>query len=58
MDIREEILRYRAKHNISQKEFARRAKLSEQTVNSVENGLQTPTALTVAKIKLVTDEQN
>jgi len=56
MDIREEMLRYRAKNSISQKEFARRAGLSEQTVNSVENGLQNPTALTVTKIKLVIEE--
>lgn len=55
MDIREEMLKYRAIHGISQKEFARRAKLAEQTVNSVENGLQRPSALTVAKIRLLTD---
>lgn len=56
MDIREEMLRYRAKKSISQKELARRAGLSEQTINSVENGLQNPTALTVTKIKLVIEE--
>lgn len=57
MDISRAILEYRAKHSISQREFARRAQLSEQTVNSVENGLQNPTALTVAKIERVINEE-
>lgn len=56
MDIGKRILEYRVEHGISQKEFARRARLSEQTVNSVENGLQHPTALTVGKIEKVIEE--
>lgn len=55
MDIVSEIVAYRARHNISQEEFARRAKLSKQTINSIENGLQNPTQLTIAKIKLLID---
>jgi len=51
--IREQMITYRAKHNIGQREFARRCGLSTVTVNSVENGLQEPTERTIAKIMLV-----
>lgn len=49
----EEMVKYRARHNLSQKRFAEMAKLSSQTVNAIENGTQTPTKLTEAKIKLI-----
>lgn len=52
MNIADEMLRYRARERISQKEFAKRCGLSLQTVNSVENGKQTPGKLTIEKIKL------
>lgn len=58
MDIAQMMLRYRAKHNISQREFAQRAGLALQTVNSIENRLQRPTPLTVEKIKIVIEEEN
>lgn len=60
MKLSEQILQFRAKHNISQNTFARMCKVSLQTINSIENGLQTPSKLTVAKIKLAMEgaEQN
>lgn len=53
MTLAERMVRYRAKERIPQKELARRCGLTLQTVNSIENGLQTPTKLTKAKIELV-----
>lgn len=52
-DIAEKILMYRAEHNISQGEMARRCRVTLQTINSVENRLQNPSALTRAKIMMV-----
>lgn len=52
MTLQEQMLRFRAEHNISQSTLAQMCKLSLQTVNSIENGLQTPSKLTVAKIKM------
>lgn len=49
----ERILEYRAKHNISAKEFAEKCKLSLQTIYSIENGVQTPSKITRLKIENV-----
>lgn len=56
MTLQERMVRYRAAHDLSQAEFAERCKLSLQTVNSIENGLQSPSKLTVAKIELVLNQ--
>ena len=53
MTLGERMVFYRAKEDISQGELARRCGLSTQTVNSVENGLQSPSKVTLAKIELV-----
>lgn len=45
------IVEYRAKHNISQEEFANRCKLCIMTVNAIENGKREPNKLTKAKIE-------
>ena len=50
------MIEYRAKESISQKELANRVGVSLQTINSIENGLQEPSKLTVAKIYLVIDK--
>lgn len=55
-ELRNAMLRYRAKHSISQGELARRCGLSLQTVNSVENGTQNPSRLTAEKIRLIIEE--
>ena len=56
MELSDKILKYRAKHDLSQREFAEKAKLSTQTIYSIENGLQTPGKLTLEKIMLILDE--
>ena len=53
----ERILEYRAKHNISAREFAKMCKLSLQTIYSIENGVQTPSKITRSKIENVLKEE-
>ena len=53
MTLAERMIDYRAKERISQSELAKRCGIAVQTINSVENELQSPTKLTVAKIELV-----
>ena len=50
-----DMLKFRAQNNMSQKELAKRCKLTQQTICNVENGVQNPTQLTEAKIRLVID---
>lgn len=57
MDLINKMLVYRAKHKMSQKEFAELVGLSTMTVNSIEAGRQTPSALTKTKILLVIDNE-
>lgn len=52
-ELQDKMLAYRAKENISQAELARRCGLTHMTVNSIENGRQTPSKLTKAKLMLV-----
>ncbi len=49
----ERMVRYRAQNDLSQAELAERCNLSLQTINSVENGLQSASKLTIAKIEIV-----
>lgn len=49
----ERILEYRAKHNLSQEDFANLAKLNVMTVNSVENGKRNTSKLTTRKIEMI-----
>lgn len=53
MELKDAILKYRAMHSMSMKEFAKKAGVSLQTVNYVEKGLQKPGRLTTEKIMLV-----
>lgn len=57
-ELRNAMLRYRAKHSISQRELARRCGLSLQTVNSVENGTQNPSRLTAEKIRILLEQDD
>lgn len=57
MSLREEMVRYRAKERISQSELAKRCGLSLQTINSIENENQTPSEITLMKIKMVVEEK-
>lgn len=49
------IVQYRAKHNISINEFAKRCKVSDTTIRSIEKCIQKPSRLTLAKIMEVID---
>lgn len=53
MTLSERMIEYRAKERISQTELAKRVGVTLQTINSVENGTQSPSKLTLAKIELV-----
>ncbi len=53
MTLAERMIEYRAKQNISQGVLAKRCGISKQTVNFVENELQKPSKVTIAKIELV-----
>lgn len=56
MTLGERILNYRARYNISQEDFANRAKVNVMTINSIENGKRKPTRLTMSKIEIVLRE--
>ena len=56
-ELAKRMIDYRAKERISQKELASRVGVSVQTICSIENGLQEPSAVTVAKINLVIGEK-
>jgi DNA-binding XRE family transcriptional regulator len=51
------MVRYRAVESISQAELAKRCKVSLQTINSIEAGLQEPSKVTKEKILLVVDKE-
>lgn len=55
----EEMVNYRAKHGISQSRLGELCGINVMTISHIERGLQTPTAVTEAKIRLVinNDEQ-
>lgn len=57
MSLQKEMIEYRAKHKISQSELAKRAGVTVQTINSVENGHQKPSKVTEAKIRLVVEKE-
>lgn len=54
-ELQTKMLAYRARNNISQSELARRCGLTLMTINSIENGRQSPSKLTETKIRLVVD---
>ena len=56
-DLPERMLDFRAKNNMSQRELAEKVKVTIQTINSVERGLQEPSRLTRKKIELVIGEE-
>lgn len=57
MTLEEKMLLYRAKHNLSQTELAKKCKVTSQTIHMVESGQQKPSRLTEAKIRLVIEEK-
>lgn len=55
-ELSKKIIAYRAKHELSQLEFAKKCKISQQTACNVENGIQKPGKLTLQKILNVIGE--
>ena len=50
MNLAEAIVRYRARHDLNQEEFANLCKVTKQTIWAIENGRASITKLTRAKI--------
>lgn len=53
MKLADDMIVYRAQNRINQTELAKRCGVSTQTICNVENGVQNPSKLTEAKIRLV-----
>ena len=56
MSLQEDMVNYRARNRLSQRAFSEKCGISLQTINSVENGLQNPSKVTEAKIRLAMEE--
>lgn len=56
MSLKERIIQYRAKHDMSQEDFANRCQVNVMTINTIETGRRKPTNLTIAKIEMVLKE--
>ena len=52
-NLRDLMLEYRAKHDISQSELAKKCNVSLQTICAIENGKQKQKKKTETKIKLI-----
>lgn len=57
MTLQEQIIRYRAKNNLSQKEFGALIGLTKQTISGIENG-KSASKLTEEKIRLLVGGSN
>ena len=56
MSLKERILNYRARHNMSQEDFANKCQVNVMTINTIETGKRKPTQLTVTKIEMILRE--
>lgn len=56
-DLADKILSYRAKENMSQKDFAEKCNLTVQTICNIERGIQKPSRLTERKILIAIEEE-
>lgn len=57
MTLQEKILRYRARHNLTQKEFGELIGVTNQTVYAIENGLQDPGKMTMMRIEILFEKE-
>lgn len=55
-DLRDKMLDFRARHDLSQEELAEKCHVTKQTIWAVEKGIQTPSKLTERKIRNVVEE--
>lgn len=51
--LQDDMIVYRAKERITQKELGRRCGLTAQTIMNIENGKITPSKTTYARVRLV-----
>ena len=58
MGLADDIVKYRAKKNLSQEKFAELVGVAKTTIYGIETGRTTATKLTEAKIRLVIGESN
>ncbi len=56
MKLGEQILEYRAKHGLSQEEFANLVQVNVMTINAIENNKRTPLRITVKRIEMILQE--
>ena len=58
MSLDKRMVEYRAQHGMTQAALAQACGVTVQTINSIENGYQNATKVTVAKIELVIGKEN
>ena len=56
MTLSEAILRYRAAHDMTQEEFAKKAGVTKLTILQIENGYREPRKVTLMKIKMAMED--
>ena len=56
MTLGEKMIRYRAKHRMTQEEFSKLAGISIQTISYIEREKQAPSRITKAKIEMIIEE--
>ena len=58
MTLQEEMVHYRAKNRLTQREFAKKCGVTVQTINSVENGRQEAGKITEQKIRIAMEDES
>lgn len=53
----EKILEYRARHGMSQEDFANLVHVNVMTINAIENNRRTPMKATVKKIEMIIEKE-
>ncbi len=56
MELGEKILEYRARHGLSQEEFANLVQVNVMTINAIENGKRKPLRITIKRIEMILQE--
>lgn len=56
-DVKAVVLRYRARHGLSQEAFANLVGVTKATIWNLESGKSKPTKLTREKIRIVTERE-
>ena len=56
-ELKDKMLEFRGKNNLSQEKLAEMCQVTVQTICNIENGVQTPSKLTLAKILCVIEKE-